>query len=144
VYNLPRSEVSNSGRTLYLASASRHQLERIIDTLHRCVPLGSQVFMGAQDMSRPGFALTELYFLLPEYRSNFHYLELPPGAAARAGSPLMADVLSADALVLNWTSPEALDRVFPYIRPGDTGVNDAVRDSFRVIETLGTARIYSR
>ena len=69
--------------------------------------------------------------LLPEYRSDSHYLELPPGfRAEKRGSPLLEDVLQADFPVLTDVPRQRTASLFPYIGRGDDAVNRAVDSHF--------------
>jgi hypothetical protein len=144
IFRAPATTTTISGRSLPTGSEERIRLAEVADILRRDVPPGSTVFMGSQDMSRPGLSDMALYFFLPEYRTPFYYLELAPGASERAGSPLLHDVLSADALVLRDTSRAATDSEFPHIGAGVQDVNEAVRDHFCLIETIGVSHIYTR
>ena len=52
--------------------------------------------------------------------------------------------MSADALVLRDTPREATDSEFPHIEAGAQDANEAVRDNFCLVETVGVSHIYTR
>ncbi|KRB43853.1 hypothetical protein [Terrabacter sp. Root181] len=144
IYQLPWSTLESAGRALPVTPDSRQRLSQVMATLRSHVKPGSKVFMGSQDMSRPGVNDNELYYLLPEYRSPFFYLELAPGASERAGSPLVQDILSADALVLRDTPREATDSEYPNVTPGVQDANEIVKANFCLVDTVGVSQIYVR
>lgn len=131
--------VEHAGRSLYVNGAA--EVEAAIDSVTRNVPAGSRVFMGSTDMSKPTANTMFLYHLLPEYRSDFHFLELHVGVAERAGSQLVADIESADALVL--TDYQQANRLwYPHFPAGAADANDAVAAGFCPVERLAGATLY--
>jgi hypothetical protein len=140
----PAAIVSNSGRELPLDAESAGRLARIIGSVHRHVPVGSRVFVGSQDMSRVVAGDVALYHLMPEYRHNFYFVELAPGVAEKAGSRLVDDVESTDALVLTYLDPAVLDLDLPHIERGDQQVNAAVRSGFCLVDTVETTQLWLR
>lgn len=144
IYQTPRTKISIGERDLYYVHETAHDMRRTIDAIRQEIPAGTDMFLGAQDMSRPGHALSELYFLLPEYASPFYFLELPPGAAEKLGSPLMGDIMRADALVLLNNSPALFETILPNVGKGDPSVNRAIRNDFTIVRTVGQVEIYVR
>ena len=81
-----------------------------------------------------------LYQLLPEYRNDFYYLELPVGVAERRGSPLVADIESADALILTRHDPN-LRLLYPHFGSGVEDANRAVEKGFCEVERVMDATL---
>lgn len=129
--------VHHGGRTLYGSPAAR----QVVAAVTEHVPAGSRVFIGSSDMSVPTVTAIELYQLLPEYRNDFYYLELPVGVAEKHGSPLVADIESADALVLT-DPPPGLELQYPHLGTGSQDANRAVAAGFCPVEELAVAVIY--
>lgn len=144
IARLPLSSIETAGRTLPAVPATRDRLTEAIRSLRAHVAPGSRVFMGSQDMSRYGVNDNDLYYLLPEFRSPFFYLEMAPGASERKGSRLVQDLMSSDALVLRDTPKEATDSEFPHIGPGSQDANEVVRNYFCLVDTVGISQIYVR
>lgn len=138
----PRTAVvHHQGRTLYVKPAYKADVEQLVDAVIRRVQPGGRVFVGSSDMSVPTATAIELYQLLPEYRNDFYYIELPVGVAERRGSPLVADIESADALVLTDHDPN-LRRDYPYFGTGVDDANRAVTRGFCPVERLPAATVY--
>lgn len=139
----PSVRVENAGRSVYLGPGAP-PLDDVIATVERHVSPGSRVFMGAQDMSVPTGTLILLYHLLPQYSSDFYYLELPPGVAERRGSPLVADIESADALVLVRIDPRTDDLLYPGFGQGVDDANRAVERLFCPVGPGDEVTVYLR
>jgi hypothetical protein len=122
--------VTHNGRSLLVAESERAELAALLQAISETVPEGRRMFVGASDMSVPTLSRMELYHLLPEYRADSYYLELPPGVAEKRGSPLLEDVRQADFLVLTDVPPQRTEFLFPYIGRGDDAVNRAVDSHF--------------
>lgn len=124
------TSLHHEGRSTPVTSAERPRLEAKLRLVNRIVPAGSKIFVGASDMSVPTVNDVELYHLLPEYKSDAYFLELPPGVAEKRGSPLLNDILRADALILSDVPESVSEARFPNVGKGDDSVNRAVASHF--------------
>jgi hypothetical protein len=136
--------VDNSGRTVPMTAIDSERLSKTIAVVHGLVPMGSRVFVGPRDMSQGVSGDNQLYHLMPEYNHRFYYNEFAPGVTERHGSPLMADVMSADALILTWLDPAAVAEALPNIAAGDAAVNEAVRTHFCLKAEVGVNQVWLR
>lgn len=133
--------VRHGGRTLYVAPSFRPTVEELVDAVTKHVKPGSRVFIGSTDMSVPTGTANYLYQLLPEYRNDFYYIELPGGVAERRGSPLVADIESADALILTRHDPN-MRALFPHFGSGVEDANQAVERAFCPVERVMDATLW--
>jgi hypothetical protein len=129
------SSVRHEGRTLYVDHATKPAVEQLLDAVTEHVEPGARVFVGSTDMSVPTTTAISLYQLLPEYRNDFYYLELPVGVAEKRGSPLVADIESADALILTQHDPN-LRALYPHFGSGVEDANRAVEKGFCAVERV--------
>jgi hypothetical protein len=133
---------THNGRTVPIPAEAKPSLAASIRLITRNIEPGSNVFVGASDMSVPTGSDIRLYHLLPEYRATANYLELPPGVAEKRGSPLIDDVLAADALILSHV-PRAYGRMaYPHIGPGEPEVNEAIQTHFCLAGRDATLSVY--
>ena len=82
--------LTHAGRTLYTTPERAAWLDDVLSSVDQHAEPGDRVFFGTTDMSLPAVNLVELYHLLPEYRSDFYYFEIPeewPTVPARPLSP---------------------------------------------------------
>lgn len=133
---------THDGRSM--PTSDPYGLARLVAAVERAAPPRSHLFVGATDMSRPTATDVFLYHLLPEYRADGYFLELPPGVAEHRGSPLVADIVEADVLVLTKANP-VLDRInYPYMARGDGAANLAVARHFCEVADLPSAQVLVR
>ena len=132
--------VRHDGRTLYMSPSSKPSVEGLLDAITEHVEPGSRLFIGSTDMSVPTGTAISLYQLLPEYRNDFYYIELPGGVAEKRGSPLVADIESADALILTRHNPN-MRSLFPNFGSGVEDANRAVEKGFCAVERVMDATL---
>ena len=138
------TEVTHNGRSIFVEQSDAAELAALLRSITETVPTGRSIFVGASDMSVPTLSRMELYHLLPEYHAGSYYLELPPGIAERSGSPLLEDVLEADALILTDVAQRLRDRLFPNLGDGARTVNLAVESHFCPRARVSDTTIYVR
>ena len=137
--------LSFQGRSVPVDSRLEPGLSAELRLIQRTFPRGARVFVGAEDMSVPTFNDVGLYHLLGGYyRSDFYYLELPPGVAEKAGSPLVSDVRHADGLVLVHVPRRVREEAFPNIRPGSEAANELVSSRFCPTGSTPLVTVYVR
>jgi hypothetical protein len=138
------TELTHSGRSIVVSQTDETELKGLLRAITETVPPGSRIFVGATDMSVPTLSRIELYHLLPEYQAGSYYLELPPGVAEKGGSPLLDDVLKADALILTDVPRQLRESLFPHMGRGVETVNRAVDQYFCPQRTIADTTIYVR
>jgi hypothetical protein len=132
-------------RTMYAASSSvAAQLAQVGGVLRELQPTDGSILVGTTDNSRFGITPTYLYFLIPDRVPDAYYLEMAPGVSEREGSRLLGDFRGARTLVL-WPADAAFSRrLYPYLPPGSTRVNEYVRKHFSLVDTVSGFEIYRR
>jgi hypothetical protein len=141
----PEREVTWNGRSFIARSPEERALihESVMALTSRVSP-GSRLFVGAQDMSLPTLTDVRLYYLLPQYRASGYFLDLPAGVAESAGSGLVRDIATADALVLLSVSHQSSTALFPRMRRGSSEANDVVTEMFCEIHRNRYSAVYTR
>lgn len=142
--NPTASELTHNGRHLPVSAAEAKRIEAQLEVITETIPVGSRIFVGASDMSVPTLSDMYLYHLLPEYRADSYYLELPPGVAEKRGSRLLDDVLGADALILTDIPAWLRESLFPHMGGGDDIVNQAVKSHFCPVRRAMDTTVYLR
>ena len=97
---------------------------------------GERLFVGPADLRRTNFNDTFLYHLIPKLTPATYFLEMNPLSANRPGSRLVADLQSADWLVLDraWDFCDEPNRSIEY---ASNEPNAVVRKEFDVCQEFG-------
>lgn len=137
--------ITHNGRTTLVADRNVERVAAQMRLITRNVPTGGRIFIGSTDMSVPTITHFELYHMLPEYRAESYFLELPPGVAELTGSPLVEDIEGADWLVLSHMQDSLRQALFPYFsKEGADHANVIVSKDFCEIGSVpGSARALS-
>lgn len=115
----------------------------LLDRITSSAPPGQRLFVGPADLRRTNYNDTFLYHLLPQLIPATYFLEMNPLSANRLGSRLVADLQTADWLILDhrlddWNEPnESL--VF-----GPDVPNLIVQSHFALHARHGSYDIYGR
>lgn len=119
------------------------QIDAIVHAARSYVRPGMRLFVGPRDLTHTNYNDTILYFLFPDLIPATRYLEMEPRTANRPGSPLAADIASADLLILTtrW------DGVY---EPNDSAIAGSdepgrvVDDEFQLVARDGQYALYLR
>jgi hypothetical protein len=129
--------VAWNARTFPLRSA--HEVGKFalcLETVQRhCAP-GERLFVGPRDLRHPHYNDTFLYHLLPQLTPATYFLEMNPGSVDRPDSRLVADVASADWLILN--------RDWDARGEGHAGVHEIVLARFDLLHAGAGLEVYRR
>jgi len=107
----PRYEVSRRDRFFYLGDERPHLATKaVIADLDRLSRSGERLFVGPVDLRHTVYSDAFIYHLFPELLPATRFIEMDPGIANAADSPLADEVRSADWLILTrfwsgWIEP---------------------------------------
>jgi hypothetical protein len=102
-----------------------------------------RLFVGPADLRRTNYNDTYIYHMMPKLTPATYFLEMNPFSANRPGSRLVADIESADWLVLNrawdyWSEP---NRSMDY---GSSVPNAVVQKEFELCGEFGSYLLFHR
>jgi len=107
----PRYEVSRGDRYFYLGDERPYLAARdVIADLDRLSRSGERLLVGPVDLRHTAYSDAFFYHLFPELVPATYFIEMDPGIANAADSPLADEVRSADWLILTrfwseWIEP---------------------------------------
>jgi 4-amino-4-deoxy-L-arabinose transferase-like glycosyltransferase len=105
--------VERHGRRFYLGDFGPYLASRdVIADLDRLSEPGERLLVGPSDLRRTWYSDAFFYYLFPELTPATYFIEMDPGLANAAGSPLASEVASSDWVILTsfwdgWREPNS-------------------------------------
>jgi len=92
--------VSRNGRRFYLGDFGPYLASRdVIADLNAMSKPGERLLVGPSDLRRTWYSDAFFYYLFPELTPATRFIEMDPGLANAANSPLASEVASADWVI---------------------------------------------
>jgi len=105
--------VSRNGRRFYLGDFGPYLASRdVIADLDAMSKPGERLLVGPSDLRRTWYSDAFFYYLFPELTPATYFIEMDPGLANAADSPLASEVASSDWVILTgfwdgWREPNS-------------------------------------
>ena len=126
----PPFPVSRNGRRFYLGDYGPYLASRdVIADLDRMSKPGERLLVGPSDLRRTWYSDAFFYYLFPELTPSTYFIEMDPGLANAANSPLASEVASSDWVILTsfWDGWREPNSSMDY---GSDRPNQVLRDKF--------------
>ncbi|MGZ4740783.1 MAG: glycosyltransferase family 39 protein, partial [Ilumatobacteraceae bacterium] len=126
----PPFPVSRNGRRFYLGDYGPYLASRdVIADLEKMSKPGERLLVGPSDLRRTWYSDAFFYYLFPELTPSTYFIEMDPGLANAANSPLASEVASSDWVILTsfWDGWREPNSSMDY---GSDRPNQVLRDKF--------------